>query len=274
MAGFCENCGRPLADGEVCNCVNRNAYRIPNTQTNMQQNFNQPTTAAAQSTKTSEFVSQTKNAIGEFIPVIKHPVTKTQELASSGNSSVGIAGMIAKMAVYVLMIAILWNKLIDFVMDIDYFYKEDDVIELLEELGLSLPKLILFAVLLTVGYDLLKALLLKVFTLNVCKGNTSLSEMITVVGVQSIFSAMLLLVAMLVSLMATSWGIGACVLMASAVAVVGAVCYASVAPGDKDKKLYAYMIVSVIMAVAAFVVFRLFFADIMSNCKEILNELF
>ena len=271
MAGFCENCGRPLADGEVCNCIN--AQGIPNTQPNMQQNFNQPT-AAAQSAKTSEFVSQAKNAIGEFIPVIKHPITKAQELANSGNNSVGLAGIIAKMAANVLLLAILWNKLIDFVMDIDYFYDKDDVIELLEDFGVSLPKLILFAVVLTVGYDLLKALLLKVFTQNVFKGETCLPEMITVVGVQSVFSAVLLLAAMLISLAAPSWGIGVYFLAASAIAVIEPVCYAGVARMDGDKKLYAYMIVSIIMVVATFIVYRLGFSELMSNYQEILSSLF
>lgn len=56
-------------------------------------------------------------------------------------------------------------------------------------------------------------------------------------------------------------------------AVITPVCYFGIAKLDRDKKLFAYMIVAVIMVIAALLVYRLGFAEVMSNYKAILNNL-
>ena len=289
MARFCENCGRPLADGEVCNCTGTQGapytqpnytqpnYTQPNyTQPNYTQPYGQPnyTQPAAQPAQTSAFVNQAKSAIQELLPILKQPFTKTQELASSGNQNVGIAGIVAKMAANILLLVVIWNKLISYIVDQSYFFEKEELVDGLKDFGISLPKLIIFAIILTVGYDVLKALLLKAFTQNVFKGETNLSEMLTVVGAQDVFSAVALLAALLISLVSPLWGIGLYFLASSAIAVIEPVCYAGVARLDGNKKLFTYMIVSVIMVVAVVIVYRLGFAELMSNYASLLDELF
>lgn len=275
MAGFCENCGRPLADGEVCNCTGAQGtpYTQPNyTQPYGQTNYAQPV-GTAQPVQTSEFVNRAKSAIQELLPILKQPFTKTQELASSGNQNVGIAGIAAKMAANILLLVVIWNKLISYIVDESYFFEKEELVDGLKEFGVSLPKLIVFAIVLTAGYDVLKALLLKAFTQNVFKGETNLSEMLTVVGAQDVFSAVVLLAALLISFVSPTWGIGLYFLSASAIAIIEPVCYANVVRLDGNKKLFTYMIVSVIMVVVVIIVYRMGFSDLMSNYKSILDDL-
>ena len=282
MAKFCKYCGRPLAEGEVCNCTGAQAQPTQPQQTPPQPTPPQPTpnnisfvqpTGNPPRIQTSDILNQAKLLFFEFVSVLKNPFTKAQELASTGNNRVGIAGIAVKMLANILLLVVVWNKFLSYAEDMISFRSRSYIAQYLKEYGLSLPKFLFLAVVLTAGYDLLKAVLLKTFTQNVFKGKTNLNEMITVVGVQSVFSAVLLLAAMVISLLSLKWGLILYFLCAAAIGFVEPICYAGTIRMDGNKKLYSYMIVSVIMVIATAIVLRIGCSDLLSSGQYLVNML-
>ena len=120
MAGFCGKCGRPLQDGEVCNCQGAqptrqfggaaprpNGYQgqaggygvQPGGYTPPQNGYygqpgGYPGGAPNQGGQT---MNQTKSAVKEVVPLVKSPFTKTQEIARSGNLAIGIGGIMVEL---------------------------------------------------------------------------------------------------------------------------------------------------------------------------------
>lgn len=88
MAGFCNQCGRPLKDGEVCNCTASSAPKV-------EENRQQDVGAAPQSTNNSytandsdDVLKNVSNSIGKMLDSIYYTVTPKD---SSTNKSSAIA---------------------------------------------------------------------------------------------------------------------------------------------------------------------------------------
>ena len=78
MAKFCTQCGRPLSEGEVCNCTVDNNDNLQMEQDLVQSTSEQQVNETIQKTKT-----ELNNAFTIAKSIIKCPVTGTVELTKS-----------------------------------------------------------------------------------------------------------------------------------------------------------------------------------------------
>lgn len=93
MAKFCNQCGRQLNDGEVCNCQSvgsnptyQQSAPQQQTQPNFQQNFQQNYQSASQ----NDFGNKIKNMFMNILPMLKNPVGVLKELGDSGDAITGV----------------------------------------------------------------------------------------------------------------------------------------------------------------------------------------
>lgn len=288
MAGFCGKCGRPLQDGEVCNCQGAqptrqfggaaprpNGYQgqaggygvQPGGYTPPQNGYygqpgGYPGGAPNQGGQT---MNQTKSAVKEVVPLVKKPFTKTQEIARSGNLAIGIGGIAVEMVMAMLMVLAIRGKFISSIGNmVGHAMGKYYAAEILSAMGLGIGKLLLVTVLLTAGVPALRALLLHVFTQNVFKGQTSFREMLTVEGVKNLFAGAIFLLAAICALISVNasmivYGIGVAALVG-----IEPILYAGTARLDNNKKLYVYMIVAVIIAVVVALILGLYAENIRS----------
>lgn len=232
---------------------------------------------AGQPDYVANFTKEAKGALRELLPLLKQPLTRTVALAGSGNRSVGITGILAEMLSCVILVAVVWKSLVNYIIqDLGFDYAEeiDEVYATLDRAGFSGPKLIMITVVCVVGFALLRALFLKLFTKDVFKGDTNYSAMLTVVGTRSLFMAILLLAALLVGFLSPLWGIGLFALAVGAVNAIEPVCYMSVARLDGNKKLFVYMIAMVVMMIVTLIVVKAGGSAFFGNVKYVIGEYF
>ena len=313
MAGFCGKCGRPLQDGEVCNCQGArpaqqfggaaprpNGYQPNGYQGQaggygaQQGGYTPPQNGyygqpggypGGAPNQSGQTVNQAKNAVKEVVPLVKSPFTKTQEIARSGDLAIGIGGIAVELVMALLMVFVSRGRMINNLASVmksaygvfsNTVSKSDCkewVADFFDELGFSIGRLLLVTIVVTVGIALLRALLLKVFTKNVFKGQTSFAEMLTISGVRGLFAAAILLVATLLALV--SFNAALIVMLVGFAAIVGVspILYAGTARLDNNKKVYTYLIVAAILAVVVLIVVGIFWVSLGENMLDIVGDL-
>ena len=272
MAKFCTKCGRKLEEGEVCTCQQENNNYSepqktvsdgaePQTAESQAESWDkgqqQAVNQESEKTKEAEWISQkstivvneTKNVFAKIIPLLKHPVTETKKIAD-GKSSVPGIEFIAIKAVIVLVFTIVMLVRID------------------STLGgfVEIPKatIIIMAILLTLGADCFEALLLKVFS-GVFNGVTEQSAMFSVVGTRALFETIVWIVVGVVSLLSASFGLILFGLASVLFPIVEFGSYRVLVQTTEDRKVYAYFVAKVIMAVVIYLVVYLFAKEVLTS---------
>lgn len=99
MGKFCTRCGRPLAEGEICNCqATANAQNQLNNPMEGQQEAQQNQQAPQYQQQAQQSYQQTQQAvsshmtktIGTFLNMIKRPITTGRQLVASNETGVAI----------------------------------------------------------------------------------------------------------------------------------------------------------------------------------------
>ena len=299
MAGFCGKCGRPLQDGEVCNCQGTQpqqqfggaAPRPNGYQPNGYQG--QPGGYGAQPggytpppngyygqpggypggapNQSGQAVNQAKDAVKEVVPLVKSPFTKTQEIARSGDLAIGIGGIAVELVMALLIVFTVRGKIAGLFgsglgkIGMNY---------VLNEIGLGVGKLLVVTLLFAVGIPCLKALLLKVFTKDVFKGQTSFQEMLTVEGVRGLLMAAVLLLTFIFALISAVAAIYVYALGTAAIVGVEPILYAGTARLDNNKKVYVFLIVAAIVALVSLVIAGVYGASIGSGIADLAGSSF
>ena len=308
MAGFCGKCGRPLQDGEVCNCQGAqptrqfggaaprpNGYQgqaggygvQPGGYTPPQNGYygqpgGYPGGAPNQGGQT---MNQTKSAVKEVVPLVKSPFTKTQEIARSGNLAIGIGGIMVElvMALAVVFVsrASAINKLASLMRSaygalasgVSKSDCREWITDFFDEIGFSVGRLLLVTIVVTAGIALLRAFLLKLFTKEVFKGQTNFTEMLTISGVRGLFAAAILLIVTILSLVSLKAALIVMLVGFAAIMGVSPILYAGTARLDNNKKVYTYLIVAAILAVIVIVVMGIFWVNMGENILDIVGDL-
>lgn len=272
MAKFCTKCGRKLEEGEVCTCQQENNNYSeprepvsdgaePQTAESKAESWDkgqpQAVNPASEKTKEAEWISQkstivvneTKNVFAKIIPLLKHPVTETKKIAD-GKSSVPGIEFIAIKAAIVLIFTIVMLVKID------------------STLGgfVEIPKatIIIMAILLTLGVDCLEVLMLKVFS-GVLNGVTEQSAMFSVVGTRALFETIVWIVVGVVSLLSASFGLILFGFASILFPIVEFGSYRILVQATEDRKVYAYFVAKVIMAVVIYLVVYLFAKEVLTS---------
>lgn len=279
MAKFCTKCGRKLEEGEVCTCQQENNnYSEPQKvaanevepqttepqperwdggQQTANQTQNETVSQTSEKTKEAEWISQkstivvneTKNVFAKIIPLLKHPVTETKKIADGKSSIPGIEFIAIKAAVVLIFTIIMLAKM-------------DSALGGFVEV--PTVTIIIMAILLTLGADCLEALMLKVFS-GVLNGVTEQSAMFSVVGTRALYETLIYIVAGIVCFISANFGIIIIALTSILLPIVEFGSYRVLVQTSEDRKVYAYFIAKVIMAVISYIVIYLCGKEVLSS---------
>lgn len=279
MAKFCTKCGRKLEEGEVCTCQQENNnYSEPQKvaanevepqttepqperwdggQQTANQTQNETVSQTSEKTKEAEWISQkstivvneTKNVFAKIIPLLKHPVTETKKIADGKSSIPGIEFIAIKAAVVLIFTIIMLAKM-------------DSALGGFVEI--PTVTIIIMAILLTLGADCLEALMLKVFS-GVLNGVTEQSAMFSVVGTRALYETLIYIVAGIVCFISANFGIIIIALTSILLPIVEFGSYRVLVQTSEDRKVYAYFIAKVIMAVISYNVIYLCGKEVLSS---------
>lgn len=251
MAKFCSNCGRPLEEGEVCNCTEQPADVQPEAYQEPQQAAEQAQSEAgaqqnAQASgeqKTNKMVEELKEGFLALIPIVKKPATETKKLAAKNSIVPGI-GFIAIKAIVALIIV-----LIAFADSLDY---------------LPVGSLILALLFLTLGVDCAEAALLKAIS-GAFKVKTDTNSMFTVVGIRAAYETVVIIVVAILSLISGSFAMIIYAVAAATLPILQYGIYNEIVEGDADKKIYAYMVVKALVTIIAILIIYIFAQSLFSG---------
>lgn len=279
MAKFCTKCGRKLEEGEVCTCQQENNnYSEPQKvaanevepqttepqperwdggQQTANQTQNETVSQTSEKTKEAEWISQkstivvneTKNVFAKIIPLLKHPVTETKKIADGKSSIPGIEFIAIKAAVVLIFTIIMLAKM-------------DSALGGFVEI--PTVTIIIMAILLTLGADCLEALMLKVFS-GVLNGVTEQSAMFSVVGTRALYETLIYIVAGIICFISANFGIIIIALTSILLPIVEFGSYRVLVQTSEDRKVYAYFIAKVIMAVISYIVIYLCGKEVLSS---------
>lgn len=279
MAKFCTKCGRKLEEDEVCTCQQENNnYSEPQKvaanevepqttepqperwdggQQTANQTQNETVSQTSEKTKEAEWISQkstivvneTKNVFAKIIPLLKHPVTETKKIADGKSSIPGIEFIAIKAAVVLIFTIIMLAKM-------------DSALGGFVEI--PTVTIIIMAILLTLGADCLEALMLKVFS-GVLNGVTEQSAMFSVVGTRALYETLIYIVAGIVCFISANFGIIIIALTSILLPIVEFGSYRVLVQTSEDRKVYAYFIAKVIMAVISYIVIYLCGKEVLSS---------
>lgn len=112
MGKFCSQCGRPLEEGEVCNCQQQAQPQSeqqsqteqqqmgPQSQTGQQSNAQQLNQAVGKAAEA------TKALAGKIVPILKNPVEELKGIAATGDSKLGIQMVLCNIIASFLLLII------------------------------------------------------------------------------------------------------------------------------------------------------------------------
>ena len=201
--------------------------------------------------KTQRFVSGTKNMFSEILPVLKAPITHGRELMHSGSSAVGTEFIIAKCVLMILMMFLAVIKIKssmgawgDYI-EVPYF------------------KMIFVVIVLTVGLDFLEAVLMHGITV-AFGGASNIRMMLSLIGVRALYHSIGIAAAGLLALVSGKVALVVFLVFMLMSSYVEHHLYVSVVECGEDRKLYAFLIEKICLAVVC-LIFGFMFGDMITK---------
>lgn len=254
MSNFCTQCGNKLEGNQTCGCQSQENLQVTPVMEQqeyvqqsppLQQSQEQEVTREAEwvSEKKEKVISEARNIFAQIVPLLKAPITKTQEIVSKNNSIIGWEFIGIKVVAYLIVIFIMGEKIAGFFWNPDFAF--------------ILKMLILIA-----APALLEIVVCKIIS-GAFNIKTTYNSMSMISGTRSLFDAIGIIVVGIISIISLEgamllWGaITACLLP-----FLHYGCYRTVVLGKEDKKLYAYALSMLVVAVAMFFVIKILFAEV------------
>ena len=201
--------------------------------------------------KTQRFVSGTKNMFSEILPVLKAPITHGRELMHRGSSAVGTEFIIAKCVLMILMMFLAVIKIKssmgawgDYI-EVPYF------------------KMIFVVIVLTVGLDFLEAVLMHGITV-AFGGASNIRMMLSLIGVRALYHSIGIAAAGLLALVSGKVALVVFLVFMLMSSYVEHHLYVSVVECGEDRKLYAFLIEKICLAVVC-LIFGFMFGDMITK---------
>ena len=186
--------------------------------------------------KGAKLLEQAKHVVSEIGPVLKTPVSKTQEYTVQ-DTKTGMEFIIAK-------------AVVAFVIGIFFTIKVNSTLGFR---GVSTFNMLIFIILATAGKDLLEVVVFKSFA-NMFQVNTNRKAMINVVGVSDLFDTFYILVCGILFLIEPKLAMILGLLFLGVSTYVELAGYQKVVEGSEDKKVYAFAVAKICMMIIVLLV--------------------
>lgn len=293
MQKFCNQCGRLLKEGEVCTCrqgmpgsyVNapgqtnsggstavpgqgtsggymnmperqegenlyvgqqRNGASYQTSSVNYQAQFNQAR---------PQFVDRTTNVFSKIVPILKHPVEGASQIASMGDSILGIEMIIFNLGVIAILLVLA-------------------MIEMRFRLGqyaawVNIPyvKIVISAVAVDAAVYFSMAGLLLMTSKMIFRADTSFAEIISVIGTKALLDALITVVSMLLLIGSSKVALVSLTIGMIYSTLVFLFSYADSVELEGSKKVYSVLITYACLILLSYFLSKLFLNDMLSSLK-------
>lgn len=232
MAKYCTKCGKMLADGEICNCV---------------QETEQMTGQYAE-----QAVTLAKGVFGIALDVIKNPLTAGKKLVEEANIKTALILIVVHAIINSLFVMLAENKVLNFI--ISLIKLDGDITEKQRE-HLAEPyfRIFLTTLFLSVGLSLALAAMM-MLGYRIVKANVSYEKMVSLAAIRSTMIVPGIIVSAIILEISWKWGVVAFLI----VSIIGLVCFVLTANmlNETDKKDKMALIMSGIIIL--FIIVKIF----------------
>lgn len=265
MAKFCNQCGKPLQEGEVCSCQNPevaqnsepvNAAATENAATTVNYTAEQVT---RQMQETAQAVAvQGANVFKKMIDIFKSPISTVKQIADAQDKAAAFSMVITNVLVL---------SIITLIACVSANSKLDGWFEI------PVAKMVLTVLLTSAGVDFALAACLWLTTKFFFKEEVSFIKMLSVTGAKLLIDSVFIVVGSILAIVSAEIGMMIFVLGSLFTMVLFIQSYAEVSSLSKDKKFYAMTVALAIFAVVVVVFVSLCLKDAMDNLKSITDML-
>jgi hypothetical protein len=105
MANFCSQCGRPLNEGEVCNCTAKQ-QNIPFQQVQPVQQENTQQENMQLNETIDKIATGTKSLLGKIVPIFKNPVEELKNIAKTNSAALGLQMIVINLVITCIMMIV------------------------------------------------------------------------------------------------------------------------------------------------------------------------
>lgn len=209
------------------------------------------------------FVSDTKSALGEILPILRQPVSRVREVSLSGNGRLGKELIIGKAVIFMVVAMVALMILSGRIEEMGYG---------LVEVEMPYLQVLLGVLVLTAGMDFVEAFLLKAIS-GAFGGVTTNSAMMNVIGARGIYDTLIMLVCAIVGFMAVEMAYLVCVLLIALSSIMELAIYqGTVVQMDENKKPYAFFLAKlcmmIILAIVAYLLVRSAMDSVVGSVME------
>lgn len=209
------------------------------------------------------FVSGTKSALGEILPILRQPVSRVREVSLAGNGRLGKELIIGKAVIFMVVALVALMILSGRIEEMGYG---------LVEVEMPYLQVLLGVLVLTAGMDFIEAFLLKAIS-GAFGGVTTNSAMMNVIGARGIYDTLIMLVCAIVGFMAVEMAYLVCVLLIALSSIMELAIYqGTVVQMDENKKPYAFFLAKlcmmILLAIVAYLLVRSAMDSVVGSVME------
>lgn len=257
MAKFCNQCGRPLEEGETCNCQIQEGFTQSfQGQQGTQQNAQTSEGNSTLNQMNQQFAGKTKNLFEKILPLCKNPVGEIKNLAMSNDKSLGLIMVLCNIVISILITII------------GMIVVRVKLGQYAEYISIPYVKMIIsVGILVAANYFALAGFLLltsKVFF----KAETNFAQMISVIGVKALYDTFIMIIGTVVSLVFPAIGIFLILLGGIYTMVVMLFSYGEVVNMNPNNKVYSICISYVGMLLMYYIIYKSVFDNMLSNLSN------
>lgn len=268
MAKFCNQCGKPLQEGEVCSCQNPEAVQKAEQQVPVKDVASESAATtvnytAEQVTKQMQGTAQAvavqgANVFKKMIDIFKSPISTVKQIADAQDKAAAFSMVITNVLVL---------SIVTLIACVSANSKLDGWFEI------PVAKMVLTVLLTSVGVDFALAACLWLTTKFFFKEEISFIKMLSVTGAKLLIDSVFIVVGSILTIVSAEMGMLIFGLGSLFTMVLFIQSYAEVSTLSKDKKFYAMTVALAIFAVIAVVFISVCLNDAMDNLKSIMNIL-
>lgn len=272
MAKFCSQCGKPLAEGEVCSCMNQsqpdsqqsgeqsfssqqsNGQSFSSQQSNGQQSNGQSFNSQQFTQTVGKVTNGTKLFVGKIIPILKNPVEELKNIAMTNNMTMGLQMVISNVVLTLLVLIIAMAGV------------RSKLGDLAEYVSIPYVKIVLLGTITAAAvYFAMAGILLAITKLFVKDSDVTFAQMITIVGGKALYDMGVLVIGILFMLLNT--GLGMFLIVAGSVFtyLVMVVTYCSLVRMQESKKVYVLAITYFCMMIVAYLIVRILLGSVVEE---------
>lgn len=230
MGKFCSQCGRPLEEGEVCNC------QAGQTQ---QQNQSNGFSGEQMNQTIDKITNETKSFLSRILPILKNPVEELKKIAKTNETAPGIQMIIINLVItFLAMIIFTFLQKLLYGGGMGYL----TAYYIGNAIGSTILTAITYLIWAAATYFLWAAVLFGVTKTFAKDEQTTFASMLTIVGGKALYDTAIRVVGVLLMVVLSGFGSFVLAIGSAFTSILMIVTYCETVELEGSKKVYALAI--------------------------------